>query len=254
MVDMPPAEGDDVPSVEMVDEAITLSVLDAIQQLIDERKEMERFMEEKCAGLVELREQVRAEGTTAGEELRQQIDALRRERDAALTQVDTLTRELRRVKLGEQLAADELEQAKQQAEQQRRHSAEFQRLLDTLREQLAREMQEHRAATERYTLLEKEHAEMKDLLQGLEQAEAELRQEQEAVRKERERLQGSSSGKFTAVMPASSSPNISIGPGDQKFLNFMCKHCGAKLQAKEHLAGLVTRCSQCTKMAPVPKP
>jgi hypothetical protein len=224
-----------------VDDAITLSVLDAVEQLIQERAALEQFAEEKYARLTQLREELRAQGVAATSE-----------RDAALAQVVSLTEELKRAKLSEQLATDELAQLRQQHEQQRRQTVELQRLLDVLREEVAREEREQAGELSRTTQLERENAELKEILQDFEQAEAELRQEQEALRKERERLGVSAPNGPSAVAPPTG-PSI-IVVGDQRFIAFACKHCSGKLQAKEHLAGLVMRCTKCSKMAPVPRP
>jgi DNA repair exonuclease SbcCD ATPase subunit len=231
----------DSAALEPVEDAITLSVLDAIQQLIEEREGLEQFVQQNFARLNDLREKVRGD-TTGGEiELRHQVESMRVERDLALAQIEVLNHDLRQARLNEQLAVDELGQVRAQAEQQRRQTAEFQRLLGALRDELARKEETHRAEIERFAGMAKEHAELMEVVQGFEQLETELRQEQEAVRKERERLQSGSGVRA----PAAASPG---------FLDFTCKYCGTKLQAKEHLAGLVTRCSQCAKMAPVPKP
>lgn len=241
MTQVPSENGSNSSAVDPVDDAITLSVLDAIQQLIEEREGLEQFVQQNFARLNELREQVRGETAGGEKELHQQVESMRVERDLALAQVESLTHDLRQARLSEQLAIDELGQARAEAEQNRRHSAEFQRLLSALRDDIAKKEQTHRAELERYAGMAKEHAELMEVVSGFEQLEAELRQEQEAVRKERERLQSAGSG---VRAPAATPPG---------FLDFTCKYCGTKLQAKEHLAGLVTRCSQCAKMAPVPK-
>jgi hypothetical protein len=222
-----------------VEDAITLSVLDAVEQLIQERTALEQFAEEKYTRLTQLREELRAEGA-----------AVTTERDTALAQIAILTAELKAAKLNEELANDELTQLRKQHEQQRRQTVELQRLLDVLREEVAREEREQRGQIENTSQLARENAELKEILQNFEQAEAELRQEQEAVRKERERL-GLPPGQFPAA-PSTNGPGIVV-VGDQRFISFACKHCGGRLQAKEHLAGLVTRCTGCSKMAPVPK-
>lgn len=227
-----------VPSHETVEEAIPLSVMDAIQQLIEERKELEQFMEQNCLQLTELREQVRAETVTAEKDWRQQVETLRSERDTARQELRTAQVELK-------LSTDELGQVRLHLEQMRRQSAELHRLLDTMREEVARREQERCAESDRYQQVAKEHAELMEMMQGFEQLEAELHQQQEAVRKEREaliqeRLQTAGSAGASSAQPLSRSP-APIG-GDPRRLTFQCKHCGgSRLEARESDAGRFRR-------------
>ena len=212
-------------------------VLDTLGQVIRERKEWEAFVEQSCVRLTAMREEVRSE-RAADHNWQEKVQAIQAERDAAHQEIDNLKRQLQGLQIELNLATEELSQVRVQSDQQRRQSADLQQLLEAMKNDIARR-DEDRSELQRLQAMAQEHAELVEIVQGVEQLEAELRQQQEAVRRERESLQSAGQNRNGATRPG--------------FLHFPCKHCGGNLEAKEHLAGLVTRCSHCSKMAPVPK-
>jgi colicin import membrane protein len=136
----------------------------------------------------------------------------------------------------------------------------------SLNEQLskAREMANKVAQTQQ------DGTELAETAALIEQVEAEIRQQQETVRKERDAVAKERSEveawrnqleewrramqkQYAGEAEAEAAPEHPAHAAGPRMLQFTCKHCSAALQAKEWLAGLVTKCQHCGKMAPVPK-
>jgi hypothetical protein len=108
--------------------------------------------------------------------------------------------------------------------------------------------------------------EFDEKLSMLEQFEADLRRQQEELAREREALgqQPRQPAPMAPVVPMSApaappppAPAAAPPPltplGAQRMINFSCKYCGKPLEVKERLAGLMTKCTGCAKMVPIPK-
>lgn len=238
---------------ETVEDGIPVSLLDAIQQLLDERKELERFMEENCSRLGQIREEIREERARGEKDWREQLEALRQERDAFRQQSEGMTEQLKTAQLNLALAGEEMNELRSQLEQQRKHRAEAGQLLEAIQAELGRREEQRKSEAARMEQLEKEHAELLELMRGFETLEADLQQQQEAIRQEREALSQQRTQAGGSTVSGTTPVNRLTSLANQRLLAFLCKHCGAKLQAKERLAGLAMRCTNCNKMCPVPR-
>jgi chromosome segregation ATPase len=293
------------------------AIMQSIQQLMEDRKKFEHFVQESQARLNELRDQVRAEKVAADtelEKLRQvsgqqdnaELEPLRLElreaqlaSEAARTRVQEVERDLGQLRIDRDTIANELDQLKQQVERQATQSGEFDELLQALvmevgqREEVAfaqrtqfeeettrlrnelKETQEReqsvneqlskaREVANKAAQSQQDGQELADTAALIEQVEAEIRQQQEAVRKEREAVAKERADveawrnqleEWRRSMSQQAGDEVPEDPhrNGPRILKFACKHCNGAVQAKEWLAGLVTKCPQCGKMAPVPK-
>lgn len=264
-------------------------IMQAIQQLMEERKRIEAFAQESYARLSELRESIRAEYTGVPG----QIEQLRGDLAEARGLNAQLEREARQGRGERDLLANELAQLKQQLAHQARQAGEFEELLIALvqevgqREEAAHvqrvrfDAEAERLRAEIKTFEEREASlndqlskaretankavqgeqaeqgggEMADMAAMIEQVEAEIREQQEALRKERQALANDRAELEKWRRSQVGAPPSSAGPtlSDPSMLIFDCKHCKRALQVKTWLAGLVTKCTHCGKMSPVPK-
>jgi chromosome segregation ATPase len=99
--------------------------------------------------------------------------------------------------------------------------------------------------------------EFEEKLAMLEQYEADLRRQQEALTHEKEappRAPVPAPAPAPAVpVPLKAALPDPVPLMGQRMLTFNCKYCSKQLQVKERLAGLMTKCSGCAKMVPIPK-
>jgi chromosome segregation ATPase len=218
-----------------------LSLTESIQLLIDTRGELERFNEHQYERLNALREQLRTEASAVQANLIEQLEAAQAERDEVRRQVEALKEETRRLKVERDLAVEEAAQLRHRVEQQQFQGAEFERLLQMIKQEVSKREQETRK-------LEQDHAELLDLVDDVEKLETQFREQQETVRLEREAL-----ARERAQMKATGGVAQPAAPA-ARIINFACKLCGAPQQAPERRAGLVMKCTQCSRIVPVPKP
>lgn len=121
-----------------------------------------------------------------------------------------------------------------------------QRSEQSLRERLSKAGD---MSKEREEMLQ-ERSDLAEKLRIVDQIEAELRQQQAAMEKERERRPTpqvtvlSTSSKQTQPMPAL--------PMDSAVMRFSCKHCAREVQVSVRRAGLMTKCPHCNKITSVP--
>lgn len=261
-------------------------MMQAIQQLMEERKRIDAFAQETYSKLNELRESIRAEYTGDPG----QVEQLRSELAEARVINAQLEREARQARGERDLFGNELAQLKQQLSQQAQQAAEFEELLQalvvevgqreeaahglrvhfeaeadrlhaeikTLQEQevsLNEQMSKARETANKVVQGEQEGGELGDMAAMIEQVEAEIREQQEALRKERQALANDRAELEKWRRSQVGAPPSSAGstPSDPSMLIFDCKHCQRALQVKTWLAGLVTKCTHCGKMSPVPK-
>lgn len=289
--------------------SVPLPTMQAIQQLMAERKELEQFAQESYARLNQLRELIREENAAADavrtntnaqekvelERLRTQVRELETQLDAART---TSASAVSHLHVERDLIRDELAQCKQQVENQAQQGAEFEKLLEALvqevgqREEAAASQRRHfeeecgrlrkelatmhqreqslneqlskaRETANKVVQTEQDSGDHAEVAAMIEQVEAEIRQQQEAIRQERAALARERSefeerrSAASRQVAAAASPAAARGPmpssTEPRMLRFTCKYCHGAMQAKEWLAGLVTKCQHCGKMAPVPK-
>lgn len=275
----PPADGANTnPAAEPA------NLVQAIERLLDERKQVERFADENYRRLTELREAIRAENAsdTANaaieglraeleaarkevSDVRQQLVALQSEHDAAFGAIAELEREAAQLRTQLNLLGSERDQLQQQMAQRTRQSADFEELLEAMVAEIG---QREAAVHAQRTDFEAERSRFEEELKGLrdrvggaenpeemasmiEQVEAEIRQQQEALQRERQTL---ANERAELEKWRRSQPGAPAGPApDPTMIQFDCKHCSRALQVKMRLAGLATRCTHCGKMSPVPK-
>jgi hypothetical protein len=209
---------------------------DIIQQLTGMRGELEKFAEQNHARLTEMREKVRTDAASVSADLVEQLQLTQAERDAVRQHVECLKEEARRLQVERDLAVDQAAELRQRFEQQQVQNVQFDRVLQTLKDELEKREQELRAERSRYVRLEQEHAKLLEGVDGGERVEAEIRQRRDREAPVREPQ--------TTTQPS---------PPGLRLVNFSCKQCGASLQATERRAGLVMKCSQCGRVVPVPK-
>lgn len=260
----------------------------AIQQLMVERKQVEQFAQESYDRLNELREAIRKDRAAA--ESPDQLQQLQSELEAARAHRAQLEREVQQSRGEHDILVNELAQLKQQLAHQAKQAAEFDELLQALvmevgqREEAAWaqrvrfDAEANRLRDEIKTLQEREASlneqlskaretankvvqagedggDMAEMAAMIEQVEAEIREQQEALRKERQALANDRAElekwrRSQMGAPPSSAPTTKSDPN---LMIFDCKHCHRALQVKTWLAGLVTKCTHCGKMSPVPK-
>jgi DNA repair exonuclease SbcCD ATPase subunit len=264
-------------------------MMQAIQQVMEERKRIEVFAQESYARLNELRNALRAERAAEAAQLAQ----LRADLAEAHNVGEQLEREARQVRTERDLLTNELSQLKLQLAHQARQAVEFDELLQALvvevgqREDAAYaqrvrfDAEADRLREEIKTLQEREASQNEQLSKAretankavqsepdgseggdaaemaamIEQVEAEIREQQEALRKERQALTNDRAEleKWRRSQIGAPPPSAGAPLSDSNMLLFDCKHCHKALQVKSWLAGLVTKCTHCGKMSPVPK-
>jgi chromosome segregation ATPase len=266
-------------------------LMHAIQRLLEERKQLEVYAEETYTKLNQLREEIRTEKAANNPPEQAELERVRNQVQELQTQLEQRGREASQLRVERDTIGDELAQVRQQVEHRNRQSAEFEELIQALvaevgqREEAAftqrkqfdeecqrlgdelkagqereQELSEHlskaRETANKALQSETEGRDQDEVAAMIEQVEAEIREQQEAIRKEREALQQEraqlEAWRQQHVTSASSeSPESPVV--DPRFINFTCKHCSGAMQAKKWLAGLVSKCPNCGKMAPVPK-
>jgi hypothetical protein len=234
--DAPPSRmtDQDSSSPDTVHDTGSFPLGDIIEQLTGMRGELERFAEQNHARLTELREKVRADAAAVSAATGEQLQLTQFERDALRQQVECLKEEVRRLQVERDLAVDQAAELRHRCEQQQVQNAQFDRVLQILKDDLEKRDQETRAERSRYEKLKNEHAALLEVVGGVGQLEAEIQPDREALARGRE------------TTAPSSPPGLRV-------VNFSCKQCGAALQATERRAGLVMKCSQCGRVVPVPK-
>jgi hypothetical protein len=267
-----------------------VSMMQAIQQVMEERQRIEAFAQESYGRLNELRDSLRAERAAEAAQLAQ----LRADLAESQNVGESLEREARQARSERDLLNNELGQLKLQLAHQARQFGEFDELLqalvvevgqreeaayaqrvhfdaeaDRLREEI-KHLQEHEASLNEQLSKARETAnkavqsepqeggeggDMADMAAMIEQVEAEIREQQEALRKERQALMNDRAEleKWRRSQMGAPPPSEGVAPVDPNMLLFDCKHCHKALQVKHWLAGLVTKCTHCSKMSPVPK-
>jgi chromosome segregation ATPase len=125
---------------------------------------------------------------------------------------------------------------------QRQELADRDRMIMALKQELAQQKQEALALQSQSGEIAQERAELAETLHAVEELEARVKRDKEAIDREREQL----SRERDVAAPAARSPARAA------FLTFNCKRCGAQLEAKERFAGLATKCTACARMTPIP--
>ncbi|OAI42227.1 hypothetical protein AYO40_01845 [Planctomycetaceae bacterium SCGC AG-212-D15] len=263
-------------------------LMHAIERLLEERKNLEQYASETYSKLTQLREDIRQEKAAGNPPELAEIERLKNQVQELQTQLDQRSREADQLRVERDTFGDELAQSKQQVEHRNRQGAEFEELIQALVaevgqreeaayaqrmhfEEEARRIQEELKATQdreaslneqlskaretanKAVQAEAESGDHAEVAAMIEQVEAEIREQQEALRRDREALARERSELEAWRQKFGASAGGEPPPADPRLISFACKHCNGALQAKKWLAGLVTKCTHCGKMAPVPK-
>lgn len=198
-----------MPADETMKSSSTFSIMEAIQQLIAERKQVDGVAQESYERLNQLREAVRAEKAAAEAELQKrqqelqgpqaeleqlrkqvqgfqpQLDQLRHERDVAQSEMQALTaraqeeagsfrNQLEQLRIERDIAADEAAQLRHQLDQQRNQAGDFETLLNKLQEEIALQQQQQLGNSEQ---LKQENAQLAEQLKSSQEQEQTLREQ-----------------------------------------------------------------------------